>query len=120
MKILTLCIITLQLLYAAPSWIMDPSLNGKYIGAIGVAKLVNGDKVRQEKIALIKAKSALSHAYRLRIISTTHIEKNSTGYSSHQSDAILKSNNLLLPKILERYIDEKDVLYIWIVYDEEK
>jgi hypothetical protein len=62
-----------QLHATEPAWLIDPSLHGKYVGAIGCAKKM-ADVNRQEKIALLRAKGSISQEIETEVEDTAHHE----------------------------------------------
>jgi len=60
MRVVMLIIaLIVQLNSDEPQWMKDPSMGGKYVGAIGCAQDIN-NSTQQEKMAILRAKGSIS------------------------------------------------------------
>ena len=100
-----------------PSWMNDPSLNGKYIGAIGCAKESKNEKV-QSKIALLRAKGAISQEIETEVEDKAHLESMMDGedfdeeFSFQSTQSSAASFEIIE---MDRYRDKHKNLCIWVV-----
>ncbi len=99
-----------------PLWMQDPSMSNKYVGAIGSCKAMKS-KRKQKKRAMIQAKGALSHAYSVYVDTNSTLIHDSKGNKSLHTVSTQKSNNLLLPKVMDSYTSPDKTLYIWMVME---
>jgi len=118
MRLVLLTTLLLSLTWAnEPLWIMDPSMSGKYVGAIGCAKDMNNTS-RQEKIALLRAKGSISQEIETRVEDRMH--KDSTfeddifeeefSFVSKQT-----SSTTFETKKMATYLYKNGLLCIWII-----
>ena len=117
MRVALLLLSTLQLLANEPSWLIDPSQGGKYRGAIGCTQEI-GDRQKQERIALLQAKGALSQQINTDVEDSLEMESNvldddleeSVEYQSTQ-----KSNTSLQIEYMEKYIYKNGMMCVWVI-----
>jgi len=101
-------------LYAKPIWIDDPSMGGKYVGAVGYAQKKVNFKI-QERKAFMQAQASLSHMQNLTITDTSVITIDEFGDENADFSAEISSDTIILSKEKDRYIDEDGSLYIWLI-----
>jgi len=114
--LLLLCIQTLSLA-AQPEWLLDPSLKGKYVGAIGCAKEMKNVKL-QEKMAILRAKGAISQEIETSVDSSVHLEQKEMndefsddfGFETGQV-----SQTTFTIETKDKYIDENKNLCVWVI-----
>jgi len=112
----TLLILT-QLNASEPLWILDPSMHGKYIGAIGCSPDIN-NSVRQESIALLRAKGSISQEIDTDIKDSMHKEstlENDIFEEEFSFESEQKSSTTFEIKKMATYLYENGLLCIWIV-----
>ena len=68
---LLIVVLFMQLNANEPKWIIDPSMGGKYVGAIGCAKDIN-NTTHQERIAYLRAKGSISQEIQTKVEDTIH------------------------------------------------
>jgi len=114
--ILTLALLT-QLSALEPDWMIDPSMHGKYVGAIGCAKDI-GNIVTQEKIALLRAKGSISQEIETRVEDKSHHEStldNDIFEEEFSFESEQTSSTTFETKQMATYTDENKLLCVWII-----
>jgi hypothetical protein len=114
--LLTLLLLS-QLNAKEPAWINDPTMGGKYIGAIGCAKDIN-NSVRQEKIALLRAKGSISQYIETDIEDKSHHEStldNDIFEEEFSFESEQKSSTTFETKQMATYLNQDKLLCVWIV-----
>ncbi|SFV58777.1 hypothetical protein MNB_SM-7-1386 [hydrothermal vent metagenome] len=116
-SLMVLAFFSIMLFAKEPVWIKDPTINGRYIGAIGCAKDINNTKL-QEKMALLRAKGAISQQIQTEVKDT--IEKNTTvdgdifseefGFHTDQ-----KSATTFSIQKMDSYRYSDGLLCVWVV-----
>lgn len=110
-------LIVSTILASEPQWIKDPSVDGKYIGSIGCVKEQKSFKL-QKKVALLRAKGALSQQIE------TSIEYRAHGESSFDGDEFVEEFSFEISdnsttsfeiKKMDTYIYDDKSLCIWII-----
>jgi len=100
-----------------PLWIMDPSMSGEYVGAIGCAKDMN-NTARQEKIALLRAKGSISQEIETRVEDKMHHEstlEDDIFEEEFSFESQQKSNTTFETKKMATYLYKNGLLCIWII-----
>lgn len=118
MRLVLLSLVLVSSMYAnEPLWIMDPSMSGKYIGAIGCAKDINNTS-RQEKIALLRAKGSISQELDTRVEDKMHHEstleddifEEEFSFESKQTSATTFET-----KKMATYLYKNGLLCVWVI-----
>jgi len=100
-----------------PDWVKDPSLHGKYVGAVGCAKEMQNKKL-QEKIAILRAKGAISREIDVSIYSSIHMKQTLDNNISSEDFGFESNQNSLTTftiKVMDSYFDKKKNLCVWVV-----
>lgn len=66
MKLFIFILVAVPLFAQDPYWLYDPTMNGKYVGAIGCAKDINNTTLQKNK-AILQAKGSLSQTINTQI-----------------------------------------------------
>ena len=117
-KILFIIVCVFSNLFAkVPYWMDDPSSNGKFIGSIGCASKQKNENL-QEKIAILRAKSAISKQINISVESQIKSKK-WLDDDLLKEDFTFESNQSSVTsfeiKIMDRYIDSNNTLCIWVI-----
>ena len=111
--LLSLCVLA----WSEPLWINNPTYNGEYVAAIGIAE-AHFPKHAQERVALMRAKAELSDIQNMDINSEVSIDKKESkegAENKSSSKTELKSSTALKVKVKEKYMDDEGVLYLWVI-----
>ena len=116
-QFITTLLLLSSLMATEPSWIKDPSQNGKYIGSIGCAKK-SQSLATQEKIALLRAKGAISQQIDTDINDNLHIDSiliDDTLEESYDSFSTQESTTSFETEYKDRYIYSDKFMCVWII-----
>ena len=100
-----------------PAWVLDPSMDGKYIGAIGCAKPQKNPQL-QKKMALLEAKGAISEELHVSVEDTVQgSTKNEDDMfeNEFEFETSQTSFSSFAVKEMDSYTDENNNLCIWII-----
>ena len=101
-----------------PSWVYHPNTQG-VVGAVGSAKKQANAEL-QKRIALTKAKAALSESIKLSVESEILLTQKSSNHMYErdiQTSSKQTSSNLIKNAVIkDQFIDDEGTLYIWLVY----
>ena len=100
-----------------PQWMLDPSMKGKYIGAIGCAKDINNSS-QQKKIALLRAKGSISQEIETKVEDKMHHEstlEDDIFEEEFSFESKQKSSTTFETKQMDTYLYENGLLCVWIV-----
>lgn len=104
-----------------PSWVMNPSRNGK-TGAVGIAgRTYDQSLSTQRKLAIKRALDELSLEQKVTVTLQMHkseVVTNSQAYLSTTDHSTYKSNTTLTAHIQEIWMDRyTHELYVWMLLD---
>lgn len=118
MKILVFIISFISYLSAAqPAWLLDPSIGGKFTGAIGCAKVQKREGV-QEKMAFLRAKGAISQQIAATVEDKTHMESNLEDDNFDEEfsfESKQTSSSTFEIKKMATYTNADKLLCVWVV-----
>jgi len=118
MKLIFIFLLLLTYLDAkVPMWISNPSLNGKYIGAVGCSKDLNNTSL-QEKVAILRAKGLISQEIDIKInvkIKSVHTNEDDVFNEEFDIESEQKSNTFFEIKKMAQYIYKDGKLCVWLV-----
>lgn len=106
-----------QLNAQEPLWLTDPSMHGKYVGAIGCATDI-GNVATQEKIALLRAKGSISQEIETDVEDKSHHEStldNDDFEEDFDFTSEQKSSTTFDIKKMATYINKDKLLCVWII-----
>ena len=106
-----------QIYAGEPAWIFDPSMGGKYVGAIGCSVDIN-NSVRQEKIAKLRAKGSISQEIETNVDDTMHKEstfEDDIFEEEFSFESKQKSATTFETKQMATYLYDNGLLCVWIV-----
>ena len=118
MKHLIALFFTLNSLLALPSWVNDPTANGRYVGVVGIVPKMQNPAI-QERVALLNAKSELSQMVHVEVEASSTIESDDFGEDGVFEDT-LESQSVVKSVILEKFIDQNGTLYLWLIQQKGK